>query len=113
MDMELMHAEMAGEEKMNAEMDAYVLNHVKGLVSDEFYKAVMAWVSDDDNGIFGAFEIVESVLGDYQELFHEGGYWSLLDGMWVDQYQNSCDTFYGSQYVNLGDSKYLKADFNL
>ena len=110
--MELIYAAMAGEEKMNDEMEAHVLNHVKSIVSNEVYEAIMAWVSDEDNGIFGGFEIVESELGDYQDLSHEGEYWAVLVGMWVDQYQNPCDVFYGSVFIKLSDRKYLKAGFN-
>ena len=113
MKFELEHAEMASAEKINDEMDAHVLNNVKDMVSNDLFQAVMQWVSDEDNGIFGGFEIVENILGDYQELSHEGGYWLVLDGIWVDQYQNMCDTFYGSQCVKLGDDKYLKGNFNL
>ena len=86
---------------------------VKPLVSDKYYAAIINWIKDEENGIWGKLEIVNKPRGKWQD---EGDfdYWSELKGMYVDQYVGYCgDDYSGYLAINLPNKKYLQACFEL
>lgn len=91
-----------------------VLLKVKSIVNTKVYESIIEWVEDEENGIWGDLEIVNSPKGEYQEEYVDDCYWKTLKGMWVDQYVGICgDDFSGYLSVKLCENKYLQASFKL
>ena len=101
-------------EKENTEL---VLCEIEKLVSGEYLKAINAFLSDDENGIWGGLKIVEEPIGEWQDEYQdndEANYWNVLKGMFVNQ---SCgysgDDYHGTLEVKITDKLLLRCSFSL
>ena len=87
---------------------------VKPLVSDKHYVAIIDWIKDEENGIWGNLEIVNKPKGEWQDETEEDTYWDELKGMYIDQYVGYCgDDYSGYLAIKLPNKQYLQACFEL
>lgn len=94
-----------------------ILNEIKQIVDSDYLEAIMEFLDDEENGIWGGLKIVTEPIGEYQEEYQdddESNYWNVLKGMWVDQ---SCgysgDDYNGSLEIKLKENLFLRCSFSL
>lgn len=110
------HEIMLQEKNERQEQIKQTLALVKTLVSEKQYVAITDWIKDEENSIWGKLEIVTKPKGEWQtgSEDEDGCYWTVLKGMYVDQYVGYCgDDYSGYLTVKLNETKYLQACFEL
>lgn len=89
-----------------------ILNEIKKIVDSDYLEAIIKFIEDEENGIWGGLKIVTEPIGEYQD--ENGGYWDILKGMWVNQ---SCgysgDDYNGSLEIKLKENLFLRCYFSL
>ena len=103
--------EIIKEANEQAKKDNEVLEKIHILSTKEFYKDFLKWISDEENGIIGYYNIVEKPKGKYQTEDDFG----LIKGMWVDQYTTPTveDDYHGYLTIELENGEYFECSFNL
>ena len=109
--MDAYHNEIIREANELAEKDSTILAKVHALSSKEFYKDFLEWLSEEENGVIGYYEILDKPKGEYQTEDEYG----LIKGMWVDQYVTPMieDDYHGYLTIKLENGKYFECSFNL
>lgn len=94
-----------------------ILNEIKQIVDSDYLEAIMKFLYDEENGIWGGLKIVSEPIGEYQDEDQdddETNYWNVLKGMWVNQ---SCgysgDDYNGSLEIKLKENLFLRCSFSL
>lgn len=95
------------------EKESFFLSTLKTNCSEEFFRNILLWISDEDNGINGGYEFIKTPKGSYENLENEGNYWEVLKGMWIEQTKGVCDDYYGTLAIKLENNTYLQVDYYL
>ncbi|WP_407475234.1 hypothetical protein [Elizabethkingia anophelis] len=106
------------EDMKNKSDNEALLNELSKIVTSGYLSAIKDWMSDVDNGIYGAIKIVDKPYGTWQneecEYLDNSNYWTVLKGQYVNQ---SCgytgDDYSGTLEINLPNGKFLRASFSL
>ncbi len=92
-----------------------ILSYLHSRLEPDYFIAINDWMADEENGIIGDLQIVNETIGEWQdESSGFAKYWSVLKGMYVDQYCGYFgDDYSGSLEIKISDSEYLRASFQL